>query len=91
MGQDVASINADGQLQNSSGRASSDRQNERRPKLLDQMRERLRTLRYAYRTEQNDVMWVEKFLRVYRDAEGRWRHGCHVCIALAGQACQLLR
>ena len=61
---DVAANNSHGQIQNV----------ERRPKLLDQMRRKLRTLHYSYRTEQTYAMWVEKFLRFSRDAKGGWRH-----------------
>ena len=69
MSQDVTTFNQNGLIPN-----SGSAQAERPPKLLDQMRHRLRTMRYAYRTEQNYVMWVEKFLRFYRDSDGRWRH-----------------
>ena len=34
-----------------------------KPKLLDQMREKLRVLHYAWKTEKAYVAWVEKFLR----------------------------
>ena len=69
MRQDVASNKSEQQLQN-----YYQPQSNRRPKLLDQMREKLRAMRYAYRTEVSYVDWVEKFLRFYRDSEGRWRH-----------------
>lgn len=36
------------------------RNSKRRPKLLEQMRQKLRTMHYAYRTEQNYTMWVER-------------------------------
>ncbi|MEZ6057467.1 MAG: integron integrase [Planctomycetaceae bacterium] len=38
------------------------------------VREKLRTLRYAWRTEQNYVMWVEQFVRFSRRKDGSWRH-----------------
>jgi len=64
MSQQVRVINDQPEMRNS----------ERRPKLLEQMKQKLRTMHYAYRTEQNYTMWVEKFLRFHRDADGRWRH-----------------
>jgi len=45
------------------------------PKLLDQLKMKLRTSHYAYRTEQAYVRWIEKFLRYHRDQnQGVWRH-----------------
>jgi len=32
------------------------------PRFLDQMRDRLRTLHYSYRTEQAYVFWVPRFI-----------------------------
>ncbi len=47
----------------------------RSPKLLDQLRDKLRMLHYAWRTEQGYVMWVERFLRYHRDQNrGVGRH-----------------
>ncbi|WP_417851001.1 integron integrase [Thalassoglobus sp.] len=69
MRQDVASNKPKRQSQN-----FHQRDHNGRPKLLDQMREKLRTMRYAYRTEVSYVNWVEKFLRFHRDSDGRWRH-----------------
>lgn len=43
-------------------------------KLMDQLRERLRTLHYSYRTEQTYVMWIERFLKFSRECAGQWRH-----------------
>lgn len=60
----IAANHSAGQMQNV----------ERRRKLLDQMRQVLRTLHYSYRTEQTYTMWIEKFLRFSRDAIGEWRH-----------------
>jgi integron integrase len=42
-------------------------------KLVDQIRQVLRTKRYSYRTEQCYVAWVEHFLRFHRGQDG-WRH-----------------
>ncbi len=39
------------------------RTSEPSPKLLDQVRDKLRVLHYASRTEQAYLMWVERFLR----------------------------
>ena len=45
------------------------------PKLLDRMRETLRGLHYAWKTEKSYVAWVEKFLRFHKDRNGGvWRH-----------------
>jgi site-specific recombinase XerD len=33
-----------------------------RPRLLDQVRDRLRTLHYSYRTEQSYLFWVRRFI-----------------------------
>lgn len=33
-----------------------------KPRLLDQVRQRLRTLHYSYRTEQQYVFWVRRFI-----------------------------
>ena len=45
------------------------------PKLLDQLRLRLRTAHYSYRTLQAYVRWIEKFLRCHRDRSGGvWGH-----------------
>ncbi len=46
-----------------------------KPKLLDQMREKLRVLHYAGKTEKSYVAWVERFLRYHEDRNrGVWRH-----------------
>jgi Phage integrase, N-terminal SAM-like domain len=37
-----------------------------RPRLLDQVRDRLRTLHYSYRTEQSYLFWVRRFI-LYSD------------------------
>jgi hypothetical protein len=42
-------------------------------KLLDQVREVLRTKRYSYRTEQCYAAWIAHFIRFHRGADG-WRH-----------------
>ena len=34
----------------------------RHPRLLDQARDRLRTLHYSYRTEQQYLQWVRRFI-----------------------------
>ena len=44
------------------------------PKLLDQMRDKLRVLHYAWKTEKSYVAWVERFLRFHKDRSGTWRH-----------------
>ncbi|MFN0199829.1 MAG: integron integrase [Planctomycetaceae bacterium] len=45
------------------------------PKLLDRMRQKLRVLQYAWKTEKSYVAWVEKFLRFHKDRHGGvWRH-----------------
>ena len=47
----------------------------RSPKLLDQLRLKLRANHYSYRTEQVYVRWVERFLRYHRDQNrGVWKH-----------------
>ena len=35
---------------------------EAKPRLLDQMRDRLRTQHYSYRTEQQYLFWVRRFI-----------------------------
>jgi len=46
-----------------------------KPKLLDQMRDKLRVLYYAWKTEKSYVAWVERFLRYHKERNGRiWRH-----------------
>ena len=51
------------------------RQSAKTPKLLDQMREKLRVRHYAWRTEQAYLMWIVRFLKFHRDQNGgRWRH-----------------
>lgn len=35
---------------------------EARPRLLDQVRQKLRTLHYSYRTEQQYVHWIRRFI-----------------------------
>ena len=42
-------------------------------KLLDHVREVLRTKRYAYQTEQCYVAWIEHFIRFHHGPDG-WRH-----------------
>jgi len=34
----------------------------RRPRLLDQVRERMRVLHYSYRTEQSYVDWIKRYI-----------------------------
>ena len=46
----------------------------RRPRLLDQIRDKCRLLHYSIRTEFAYVDWVEKFLRFHRLPDGTWRH-----------------
>jgi site-specific recombinase XerD len=36
-----------------------------KPRLLDQVRERLRTLHYSYRTEQAYLFWIRHFIRFH--------------------------
>jgi len=43
-------------------------------KLLDQMREVLRTKHYSLRTEEAYVQWARRFLKFHRDQAGAWRH-----------------
>jgi Phage integrase, N-terminal SAM-like domain len=45
-----------------------------RPKLLDKMRDKLRVLHYAWKTEKSYVAWVERFLRFHKERSGTWRH-----------------
>ena len=45
-----------------------------RPKLLDQMRDKLRVLHYAWETEKSYLAWVERFLRFHKERSGVWRH-----------------
>ena len=33
-----------------------------KPRLMDQMRDRLRTLHYSFRTEQQYLFWVRRFV-----------------------------
>jgi hypothetical protein len=33
-----------------------------KPRLLDQVRERLRTVHYSYRTEQQYIYWIRRFI-----------------------------
>ena len=42
-------------------------------KLLDHVREVMRTKRYSYRTEQCYVAWIEHFIRFHHGPDG-WRH-----------------
>lgn len=42
-------------------------------KLLDAVRQVMRTKRYSYRTEQCYVAWVQKYVRYCKGA-GPWRH-----------------
>lgn len=45
------------------------------PKLLDRMREKLRVMHYAWKTEKSYVAWIERFLRFHKDRNGGvWRH-----------------
>ncbi|MDA1213607.1 MAG: integron integrase [Planctomycetota bacterium] len=45
------------------------------PKLLDRMRDKLRVMHYAWKTEKSYVAWVERFLRFHKDRHGGvWRH-----------------
>lgn len=45
----------------------------RSPKLLNQMRNKMRVMHYAWKTEQAYVMWIEVFLRFHRERNrGRW-------------------
>ena len=46
-----------------------------KPKLLEQMRDKLRVLHYVWKTEKSYVAWVEKNLRYHKDRNcGVWRH-----------------
>jgi len=44
------------------------------PRLLDQLRERLRVKHYFLRTEISYVAWVERYLQFHRAPGGAWRH-----------------
>ncbi|MCI0333619.1 MAG: integron integrase [Planctomycetes bacterium] len=44
------------------------------PKLLDQVRDKLRVLHYSKRTEKSYLLWIEQFLRFARQADGTWVH-----------------
>ncbi len=46
----------------------------RPPKLLDQVRDRMRVLHYSQRTEKSYLLWIEQFLRFVRRVDGQWRH-----------------
>ena len=47
----------------------------RSPKLLDRMRNKLRMMHYAWKTEQSYVRWIERFLRFHRERnDGHWKH-----------------
>lgn len=46
----------------------------RPPKLLDQVRDKIRFLHYAYSTEKTYLSWIERFLRFHRDRLGAWKH-----------------
>ncbi|MGB0742333.1 MAG: phage integrase N-terminal SAM-like domain-containing protein, partial [Planctomycetaceae bacterium] len=43
-------------------------------KLLDQVRQRTRTLHLSIRTEEAYVSWIQRYLRYHRDRLGVWRH-----------------
>jgi integron integrase len=43
-------------------------------KLIDQVREHMRTRHLAIRTEQAYVAWINRFLNFHRDLAGEWRH-----------------
>ena len=46
-----------------------------KPKLLDQVRAKLRLLHYAWPTEKSYVNWIVRYLRFHRDAYGGvWVH-----------------
>lgn len=38
---------------------------DRPPRLLDQISDKLRTLHYSYRTEQQFLQWVRRFIRFH--------------------------
>jgi site-specific recombinase XerD len=42
-------------------------------KLLEQVRQTLRVKRFAYRTEQCYVRWIEQFVRFHKTGDS-WRH-----------------
>ena len=42
-------------------------------KLLEQVRQALRTRHYSYRTEQCYVAWIEKYSRYHKRPQG-WQH-----------------
>jgi len=44
------------------------------PKLLDQVRNQLRLLHYAIRTEEAYLKWITEFLRFHRTDSGTWIH-----------------
>ncbi|MGH9861222.1 MAG: integron integrase [Candidatus Acidiferrales bacterium] len=44
------------------------------PKLLQQVRDRLRVLHYSKRTEKSYLLWIEQFLRFARQLRGQWVH-----------------
>ena len=43
-------------------------------KLLDQVRQVIRTKHYSYRTEQTYVAWITQYLRFHRKPNGEWQH-----------------
>ncbi len=47
----------------------------RKPRLLDQLRTRLRLKHYSWATEKAYVKWVERYLRFHKDrTQGEWIH-----------------
>ena len=44
------------------------------PKLLTQVRNKMRVLHYSIRTESAYVDWIVRFLRFHRTPDGTWRH-----------------
>jgi len=44
------------------------------PKLLTQVRNKMRVLHYSIRTESAYVDWIVRFLRFHRTADGSWQH-----------------
>lgn len=44
------------------------------PKLLDQVRNVLRTKHYSYRTEQTYIHWITRYIHFHKTPEGAYRH-----------------
>jgi hypothetical protein len=58
-------------------------------KLLDQFRDKMRSLHYALATEKAYRHWIVEFLRLHRDG-GEWRHAARLSAEVVFPACNLV-